>query len=254
MISMTAEKYQIKTDVYEGPFDLLLDLINKHKVNIHDLSLSQITRDYLIYLKKIKELNLEVASGFLLVAATLLAIKSANLFSEEREELAGGEIGYPETREELIARLIEYKKFKNISMELAARLEVEDKFYPRDVQLEEQFSKLLPDFLAGVSLEELPRIFTRLMRRYEVSLFDSTHIIPAPLSVEEKMEWVIKRLKKIEKQTFRQLTDSCRSRIEVITIFLALLELFKQSKVKLKQAETFGEIEIGLAGGSLEVG
>lgn len=249
MISLTAEKYQVKTDVYEGPFDLLLDLIAKHKVSIHDIPLSRIVRDYLDYIKKMKELNLEVASGFLLIAATLLAMKSAQLFPGEKEEPLENELAYPETREELIARLLEYKKFKNFSMELAARLEAESKFFSREAQLEEQFSNLVPDFLEGCSLYDLRDIFSKLIARYEVALIDSIHIIPAPLSVEEKMVWVVKRLEKMGAQTFRGLTGSCRSRIEIITVFLSLLELFKQGMVVLGQSETFGEIEISLAGG-----
>lgn len=249
MISLTAEKYQVKIDVYEGPFDLLLDLIAKHKLSIHDVSLSQIAHDYLDYIKKMKELDLEVASGFLLIAATLLAMKSARLFPDEKQEPAEGEIAYPETREELIARLLQYKKFKNISLELSARLEAESKFFGRDAQIEEQFSKLMPDFLAGVSLADLRQIYQRQIARFEVSLVDSIHILPAPLSVEEKMEWVLKRLRQAGVQTFRGLTGSCRSRTELITVFLALLELYKQNLVTLRQSESFGEIEIRTARG-----
>ncbi len=234
--------YQVKLEVYEGPFDLLLNLITRQKIDIYEIPIATITREYLEYIDTIQELDLEVTTEFLLLAATLLDIKAANLLPKKEEPSDDDEISPQEARELLIARLIEYKKFKNVSTELTARYEAESKYYTRDVGLEEQFVNLVPDFLMGVSLERLKRLFLAINEKKEINLTQADHITPKPLSVDEYVERVEDRLRGVKARTFIELTYDCRDKVEIITMFLAVLELYKRGTIELGQAETFGDI------------
>lgn len=239
--------YQVKIDVFEGPFDLLLTLISRQKVSIYDVPIATIAREYLTYLNGMRELDLEIASEFLLVAATLLDIKAQSLLPREtEEELEGGGSYYREAKEVLIARLLEYKKFKNVALELAGRFEAESKYYPRDVELEEPFMKLLPDYLEGIGADYLAKLAGNLIARTK----EFINIIQIPLikqiNIEEKMDEVVKKLIKSGHQTFKKLTSSCQTKAEIIAVFLSVLELYKRGLLSLHQAVTFGEIEIEL--------
>ncbi len=238
-------RYQVKLKVYEGPFDLLLDLIARKKVNIHEISVSEIAHDYIGYLNKMKDLDLEIASEFLVVAATLLEIKAVSLFaSDEKEKLSSEDLSLPMTKEELVERLVEYKKFKRAGLELRARLESQSKFYPRKVELEERYLRLLPDLKEFVQLEDLRNFGRILLRKDDHQLIESVHIIPQPLSVEEKIKIIFNKVKRKKKLTFKELTRHYRKRIEVITAFLALLELFGKGKIELEQNGAFEDIKI----------
>lgn len=238
--------YQVKLEVFEGPFDLLLTLISGQKLDICDIPIAKITEEYLTYLQKMRDLDLEVASEFLLVAATLLEIKAQSLLPVEEEEWEE-EVSLGESREALILRLLEYKKFKNAALELAARLGAEGKFYPREADLEERFAKLLPDFLKEVGPAELAALITSLLARGEKVLIESEHISSMPIGIDEKMDFVMKRLRKKGSQSFRELTTRCKEKIEAAAIFLALLELYKMGLISLSQAVVFGDIEVRLS-------
>jgi segregation and condensation protein A len=235
--------YQIKLDIFEGPFDLLLDLIDKQKLDIYDIPIARITEEYLVYLRKMKELNLDIASEFILMAITLIEIKTSSLLPAT-EEPEKDEISPQEAREMLVARLIEYKKFKNASSELAKRTYQYGHIYPREAPLEERFARLQPDFLQDVSLLDLARIYQSILLR--TPRLDFSHMSPIVISVEERMQAVAERLKEARSFTFRELTSSCENRIEIIVTFLAILELFKAGMVYLDQSETFGELRVEL--------
>lgn len=236
--------YQVKLEVFEGPFDLLLSLISKHKLSVYDIPIGRITEEYLDYLNQMRELDLEIASDFLLVAATLLEIKSAGLLPREEKIESSEELSALEKRELLIARLIEYKKFKNAGMSLGARVESQNKFYERVAAIEPEFQDLLPDFLKGISPADLAEIFLKLQKRQSLRLIDSSHIATIPISVEEKAEEISEVLLLEPRLTFRELTAAATGRDEVVAVFLAILELYKQGKINIIQAATFGEIEI----------
>lgn len=239
--------YQVKLDTFEGPFDLLLNLISQQKLDIYEVPIAKITEEYLVYLDRMREIDLDMSSEFLVIAATLLEIKSASLLSSEEELEEEEELTPYEAREMLIAQLLQYKKFKNVSLELAARQIAEGKFYPRQAELEEQFAKLLPDFLEGVSLKDLAIILNQVLVREPVSIIDAEHITPAPISLEGPIQMVLKKLKGKSELSFRKLTQNCQTRIEIILVLLALLELYKRGTISLGQPRTFGEIEVSLA-------
>ena len=236
--------YQLKLEMFEGPFDLLLNLISRQKIDIYEIPIAQITREYLDYVDSFQEFDLEIGTEFLLMAATLLDIKAANLLPKKEEPADEDDVSPQEGREVLIARLIEYKKFKNVSGELTARYEAESKYYPRDAGLEEQFDGLIPDFLAGLSLGSLRRMFLAVYDKKEINLMQADHITPKPLSVDEYVKRLKERLKGLKMKSFRELTNDCTDKVELITMFLAVLELYKRGKVELGQAEVFGEIMI----------
>lgn len=235
--------YQVKLEVFEGPFDLLLSLISRHKVNIYDISLAQITEEYLSYLDEMRQLDLEIASEFLLVAATLLEIKSAGLLPQPAKIEEDDTLTAFEQRQLLIGRLIEYRKFKNTAAALAGRLKAESHFFVRRAGLEPQFDQLLPDFLAGIELGEFAGLMERLFDRERIRLIDSGHIATIRVSVEAKLEDVIARLGKAKRLLFKDMTKGA-DRANVVATFLALLELYKRGLIDLKQSAVFGEIEI----------
>ncbi len=236
--------YTVKLEIFEGPFDLLLNLISKHKLDIYDIPIGEITDQYLDYLEKIDELDLEIASEFLLVAATLLEIKSAGLLPREEKLSDVEDLSAFEKRELLIARLIEYKKFKNAGQSLGARIESHNKFYERNAAVEPEFQDLLPDFLIGISTEDLRDIFEKIQKRQSLRLIDSSHIATIPISIESKLEEITELLRLEPRQSFREMTIAATGRDEVVATFLALLELYKKGVISLNQATTFGDIEI----------
>jgi segregation and condensation protein A len=247
--------YELKLEAYEGPIDLLANLISRQKVDIYDISIAGIIDEYIEHLTHLKEDDLEKSSEFVLIAATLLDIKAASLLPcEIDEEEVEDSISPQEARELLIARLIEYKKFKNVTSELAARYEAESKYYIRDVGVEDEFIELVPDFLAGIPLIRLTKIFIAINDKKEINLVLADHITPKPLSVDEYVTKVKEQLKGAKVKSFREVTLQCGSKVEIITAFLAVLELYKRGLVELGQAETFGEITIIVPDGEILAG
>lgn len=236
--------YEVKLEVFEGPFDLLLSLISKHKLDIYEIPIGQIAEEYLAYLGRMEELDLDVASEFLLLAATLLDIKAAGLIPRDEAIDREAELSAYEKRELLIARLIEYKKFKNAGIYLKSRMQAEENFYSRIAALEPHFDNLLPDFLEGVTTDHLVLSFERLLRRQSLRLIDSDHIATIPISVESKIDEVIELLLLEPQLSFRTLTAAAVGRDEIVATFLALLELYKRGMILINQAATFGDIEI----------
>ncbi|MBI4733871.1 MAG: segregation/condensation protein A [Rubrobacteridae bacterium] len=237
--------YELKLDVYEGPIDLLANLVSRQKLDIYEIPIANIIDGYLEHITQLDESDLEISSEFVVIAATLLDIKAASLLPGEIEDIEDEEPVNPqEARELLIARLIEYKKSKNVTLELAARYEAENKYYIRDAGIEDEFIDLVPDFLAGISLTKLTKMFIAVNDKKEISLILADHITPKPLSVDEYVIKVKEQLKGAKVKSFREVTLECGSKVEIITAFLAVLELYKRGLVELGQAETFGEITI----------
>ncbi len=237
--------YQVKLEIFEGPFDLLLNLISRKEIDICDIPIAKITREYLAYLQHVRDVDLEVASEFLLVAATLLEIKASNLLPEEEDWEE--EISPKQARDILIARLLEYKKFKSVSLELAARAQVERRFYGRE-HLEERFTRILPDYLRGVTLADLTEAMRGILTRKTIEIAEEQEppVVSIILNLEEKIDFVLGELDRRGSQTFASLTSELEDKIEIVTVFIALLELYKRGLISLGQAVTFGDIEIGL--------
>lgn len=238
--------YTVKTDVFEGPFDLLLHLVARQKVDIAELSICDIADQYLAYVDRMEELDLDVASDFLLVAATLLEIKAASLLPREPDvDLAElDDLPAEEARELLVARLLAYKQFKNAAAELAVRYETNAKVHPRAAGLEEPFLRLMPDYLEGLTLRGLAVICADLLAKREVFLLEAEHIAATPISLEAHVESVARTLKRRRRMAFSELVADVTTREEFVVTFLALLELYKRGVIMLRQDELFGDIDI----------
>ncbi len=235
--------YQVKLEVFEGPFDLLLNLISRHRVSVYDIPIATISEEYLDYLNKMRQLDLEIATDFLLVAATLLEIKSAGLLPRPPLIEEDDVVTAFEQRQLLVSRLIEYQKYKNAGLSLGGRLNAEALFFSKKTGLEPEFGHLLPDFLAGIDLAELGPMIKKVLDRERVRLIDSDHIATIKISLEVKIEEVLAKLSKARRIGFTKLTEGA-GRADLIATFLALLELYKQGQVDIQQPITFGEIEI----------
>jgi segregation and condensation protein A len=238
--------YRVRTDAFEGPFDLLLQLVAKQKVDIAGLSIADIADQYLEHVDRMQDLDLDVASDFLLVAATLLELKAASLLPQDLpvEVLEFDDLTPEEARELLITRLLAYKTFKNAAGELAARSESESLMHARGAGLEERFLQLMPDYLEGITLHGLAVICADLVHKREVFLLEAEHVASAPISLELHVEGVARMMLARKRATFRELVAAGAPVEELVVTFLAILELYKRGLVRLEQAELFGDIEI----------
>lgn len=234
--------YRVSLPVFEGPFDLLLHLIAKRELDIYEVSLAAIVEDYLAHLRDLAELDLEVATEFLVVAATLIEIKAARLLpgppADDEEALAVSE------RDLLIARLLEYRAFKDAAGHIAALMEENAGYLARSAGPGEELANLCPDLLARVGPQRLRELALRALSPAPPPVLDTAHITPIRASVTEAIEEVSGVLRDRSHVSFRELTASCRSRIEVIVRFLAVLELVKAGRADVAQARTFGEIVV----------
>lgn len=241
ILTLETKKYAIKIDNFEGPLDLLCHLIDKNKMNIYDINLSEITDQYVEYLKEQESLNLEIASEFLVMASTLLYLKSKKLLpkqEEEEEEL---------TEEELINRIIEYKKFKEISKVLKENyLNFSGRLFkaPEEITLPKQ--KLEKDY----NNELIPKIYKILVERNSVKLNQNAKniekiAITDNYTVASKVKEMFKVLVKQKRFVFNKLFSlNKRNRQEVVTAFSGLLELSRRSKVETTQETLFGDITV----------
>lgn len=238
--------FRVKTEVFEGPFDLLLHLVGRSKLDIREITVSEIADEFLIHIGRMKELDLDVASDFLLVAATLLEIKAAALLPSEPDiDLDEYEDLSPEeARALLVERLLAYKQFKNAAGALAARMESEGRMHARQAGIEEQFLKLMPDFLEGVTLRGLAVLCADLDHRREVFLLQAEHVASMPVSLKLHMESVKRALAKRGRASFSELFEAGAPPEVVVVTFLAILELYKRGRIDIVQDVVFGEIEI----------
>ncbi len=235
--------YEVKLEQFEGPLDLLLSLISRKELDIYDISLADITDEYLGFIEKMKDLNLEIASEFLLIAATLLEIKSRGLLPGEEAE-AVENLSADEVKKALIKKLVAYKKFKNVASFLKQSLDVGSKYHKREAELEERFVGLMPDFDEDINPTMIVEHLLHIIRVRHFATVNTEHITPLPLSVEEQVDYLLTELKDGPRQ-FKDLTNGY-GRQEVIVTFLAVLELCKRSMVDVKQSGNFGELEIEL--------
>ncbi|MCL1890429.1 MAG: segregation/condensation protein A [Coriobacteriia bacterium] len=239
--------YRVKIESFEGPFQLLLALVSEQKVDIGAVSVTEVADQYLAYLDTMHDLDMDVASDFLVVASTLLAIKASSLlpsdnpvdYDEEFEDFSPSE-----ARDILIARLIAYKQFKNVAASFGSRLESESRMHARQAGLEASFVGLLPDYLEGVTLRGLAVICADLAARRKTFLLDAAHITARPIPVEERLEVMARRLAAHRKMTFAQLIENSTDPMQIVVSFLAVLEMYHQGMIDLEQTEHQGVIDI----------
>lgn len=232
--------YQVKLDVFEGPIDLLLHLITRKRVDIYEVSLATITEEYLQAVRAMEELDLEVATGFLVVAATLLELKSARLLPGRFGE--AGEARLLEERDLLLARLVECATYRAAGAYLAALFDAGAAYHARSVPLEPRYAELLPDVLQGVSPDDLAMAAARVLRPKPEPELDLSHVAAASASVREAIAAVSAHLRATGRASFAELCPPGTARAEAVVRFLALLELFKAGAIELSQAEMFGSI------------
>jgi segregation and condensation protein A len=242
--------YEVATPVFEGPFDLLLHLILREQVELWEVDLSRIVAAYLAELEKLEGLDLEVSTEFLLIAATLVELKTRRLLPGSDDVDLDEEFALWEERDLLLARLLECKTFKDASGALQRLAEVADRSYARRAGMEERFLHLTPDLLEGVSPERLRKAYLKAIQPKPVVRVDLEHVAPIRMSVWEAIDELADELPRIGRITFRRLTGQLVERLEIIVRFLAVLELFKQGLVDLDQGERFGDISIVWIGGS----
>jgi segregation and condensation protein A len=234
--------FAIEVPGFQGPFRLLADLILEQKVDVCDVPIATVTDGYLRYAKQTDAWNLEEATWFLAICAVLLELKVARLTPKhtelDEEDLLGGspDLAY--------ARSIELRAFRKVAVELARRLEDEARFFTRDVGPGPEFAHLYPDPMEKVAADRLAALAAQLLR--PPPTLDLSHVTPIRFTVTDAIAAVETHLRKIEagQATFRELTADCEDRMEKVVRFLALLELYRDGKIELLQAATFGEIEV----------
>ncbi len=236
--------YDVSTPVFEGPFDLLLHLILREQVDIYEVSLSTIVTSYLDEVERLQSINLDLATEFLLIAATLVELKARRLLPGREDIDLDDELALWEERDLLLARLLECKTFKDVAAVFSRLADDADRVFGREVGPDERFAALMPDLLEGVKPRHVHSAYLRATTPKPVPVVDLFHVSPVRASVADAMVELVDELPRIGRISFRRLTDGLVERLEVIVRFLALLELFKQGMVELDQAERFGDIDI----------
>lgn len=232
--------YKVKLEVFEGPLDLLLYLIKKEEVDVYDIPIERITNQYMEYLTLMQMLNLEVAGEFLVMAATLMYIKSRMLLPVDQQVTESESEDGEDPRWELIRQLVEYKKFKDAAAQLAQREEEQANIFPRrapDAGIE--MDKDVP--LAEVSIFDLINAFNEVLKKAS-SRDDFREIIEERFTVSDKIEEILYTLRDQTQIVFSELFARAGSRTEIVVLFLALLELIRLKRLKVRQDEAFGEI------------
>lgn len=252
-------QYNVKLDAFEGPLDLLLHLINTLEIDIYDIPVSKITEQYLLYIQTMKELKLDVASEYLVMAATLLAIKSKMLLPKYEEDVYDDELEMnleQDPRDELVERLIEYRKYKEAAHDLKSLEEERGLMYtkaPSDLTDLAKEEKFVREEL-NVSLYDMLSAFQKLMRRKKLQRPMTTKIARQEISIETRMTEIIKELKAIKRRmSFNELFPVYQ-REHIVVTFLAVLELMKRNEIRAEQEENFGEIFVAAAEGAESIG
>ena len=234
--------YKVKLEVFEGPLDLLLYLIKKEEVDIYDIPIERITNQYMEYLSLMQLLNLEVAGEFLVMAATLMYIKSRLLLPVDQQVTDAEAEEGEDPRWELIRQLVEYKKFKDAAAQLSKREEEQSNIFPRmGPETGIEVDKDVP--LAEVSIFDLINAFNDVLKK-ATAREDFHEILEERFTVSDKIEEILYTLRERSEMIFSDLFAKAGSRVEVVVTFLALLELIRMKRLKVQQAEAFGEIQV----------
>ena len=252
--------FEVHLDVFSGPFELLLGLIAKHRLDITEIALASVTDEFIAHLRTAQEAevdwDLSQASEFVLVAATLLDLKAARLLPSARED-DEEDLALIEARDLLFARLLQYRAFKQVAEEMRLRMEGAGRIFARDVGVEERFASLLPEIVLGVTPEQLAMIAGRAMIPRPPPTVGVAHLHAPTVSVREQASVLVTRLRGQGSVTFRALVRDAGSTLVVVARFLALLELFRDALVTLDQPEALAELTVRWTGpevGTVDVG
>lgn len=236
--------FTVRLKNFEGPFDLLLQLISKHKLDVTEVALSKVTDDFIAHIRADGEQwDLAQATGFLLVAATLLDLKTARLLPraevEDEEDLA-----LLEARDLLFARLLQYRAYKEVAAAVAEMIRTAGRRYPRVVALEPRFAEALPELLIGVGPQRFAAIAVRVMTPKTPDTVRLDHLHAPKVSISEQMAILRGRLARSRQLTFRELTEDCTHTLEVVARFLGLLELYRDRVVSFEQVVPLGDLSV----------
>ena len=252
----TASGFHVHLPVFEGPFDLLLGLIAKHKLDVTEVALGIVTDEFIAYIRSAdQEWDLEQTTHFLVIAATLLDLKTARLLPsadvEDEEDLA-----LLEARDLLFARLLQYRAYKTVAADLARMIAEASRSHPRIVGLEPQFASLLPEVLLGVGPDGLASLAAKALAPKPVPEVSISHVHAPPVSVKEQAQLLVERLRRTRTASFRALVGDAADTTTVIARFLALLELFREGAVAFEQVQPLSELTVRWTGadeGDLDV-
>ena len=243
--------FSVHLDNFDGPFDLLLQLISRHKLDITEVSLSLVTDEFISFIRALEASGegwrLDQATEFLVIAATLLDLKAARLLPsgeiEDEEDLA-----LLEARDILFARLLQYRAFKEIAANFQEAIAAADKSFPRVVALDAALSNLLPEVLIGVGPERFAAIADRVLTPKTAPVVAVEHLHSALVSVTEESKLVVEALRKGRTVSFRSLISEADSTLVVVARFLALLDLYRQGALRFEQVVALGELQISWVG------
>lgn len=243
-------RFTVRLANFEGPFDLLLQLISKHKLDVTEVALSKVTDEFMAHIRAMgPDWDLDQTTEFLVVAATLLDLKAARLLPaaevEDEEDLA-----LLEARDLLFARLLQYRAYKQIAAIFAERLEAEALHHPRTVGLEPQHAELLPEVVLSIGPERFAQLAVKAMQPKPKPQVYVDHIHAPLVSVREQAEHVIAMLRERGEASFRELTFDAPDTLTVVARFLALLELYREKAVALDQEEALGTLQVRWTGGA----
>jgi segregation and condensation protein A len=236
--------YEVRTTVYEGPFDLLLHLILRQEVDLWEVSLSAIVDQYLVEIERMEAVDLEIATEFLLIAATLIELKSRRLLPNPEDLELDEELLRFEERDLLLARLLECKTFKDAANAITQLMRLEDRTVARSMGPEEPFRSMVPDPLERVKPVALRAAAVRALEAPPEPRLEADHIAPIRVSVAEAIGVVLALLPEDRVVSFQDVTRGAVDRLDVIVRFLAVLELYKQGVVDLEQVATFGDLSV----------
>jgi segregation and condensation protein A len=241
-------RFDVHLDNFAGPFDLLLQLIAKHQLDITEVALSQVTDEFIGHIKALGPgWDLDQTSQFVVVASTLLDLKAARLLPagevEDPEDLA-----LLEARDLLFARLLQYRAFKQVAAYLAATLEVQARRFPRDVGVEPRFAGLLPDVTISLGLDRFAALAARALAPKPADVVSLAHLHAPLVSVRDQAVVITDRLRRARALTFRALTGDSPNMVTTVARFLALLELFREGAIAFEQLTPLGELTVRWTG------
>jgi segregation and condensation protein A len=238
-------RFTVRLDNFTGPFDLLLQLIGKHQLDLTEVALHRVTDDFIAHLTALgDDADLDETSEFLVVAATLLDLKAARLLPDTEASIDDGDDGLLEARDLLFARLLQYRAYKQVA-QLFVELEATAlRRFPRSVALEERFSGLLPEVLLGVDPDRFADLAAAVLRPKPPPTVGLDHLHGPVVSVAEHAAILRDRLVELGEATFAALTVDCANPLEVVARFMAVLDLFREGTIILDQPECFGELTV----------
>jgi segregation and condensation protein A len=249
----TSSKFKVRLANFEGPFDLLLQLISQHQLDVTEVALHRVTDDFIAYTRALgADWSLDETTEFLVIAATLLDLKAARLLPSAEVE-SEDDLALLEARDLLFARVMQYRAYKQVAA-LFGELEAGAlRRYPRSVSLEERYVGLLPEVLLGVDPPKFADIATTVFRPKPPPTVSLAHLHMGKVSVREHAAVLRLRLAEAGQATFSELVSDCEHTLEIVARFLALLDLYRESTVQFEQLEALTELHVRWTGGSVEV-